>query len=99
MNLEEHLLYSDFIKADELFICDNACLISKNYIKSKALKLAKNSDNVIAETKGAIPMEKGTDFSPAAINTKCLLCPNETIGIVYNTKYLFNYEYVKMLVN
>lgn len=96
-NLEEFLLYEDFIRADDNFISNGHFIISKKYIKSKALKIAKNTDNIWEECKETIPYEKGNDFDCTSTGTECRLYQDETIGIVYNDLYKFDYEYVAMI--
>ena len=96
-NLEEFLLYEDCIRADDNFISNGVFMISKKYIKSKALKIAKNMDNIWEELKETIPSEKGNVFDCTSIGTECRLYEGETIGIVYNDLYKFDYEYVAMI--
>ena len=98
MKLEEYLLTCDFIKADDNYISDGAFAISKEYIKSKILKIAKNTDDLFAECVETVPFEKGEEFDCISIGTKCELWKAEKIGIYYNDKYLFDYNYIKMLI-
>lgn len=98
MNLEEFFLKEDFIKADDKYISNGACAIRKDYIKSKALKIAKNTDDLFAECKETVPFERGIDFDCTSIGTKCMLGAKETLEIYYNEMYGFDYKYVKMLI-
>ena len=98
MNLEEYFLKQDFIMADDKYIADTACLISKEYIKSKALKIAKNTDDIFKECNETVPYERGEDFDCTSVGTNCKLLKDWTIGICYNERYFFDYKYVSMLI-
>lgn len=96
-DLEEHLLYSDFIKADDKYISDGYFAISKEYVKSKALQICKNSENIFAEMERTVPFEQGKEFFCFELGTECKLLAHEKIGIIYNENYKFDYEYVRMI--
>lgn len=96
--LEKSFLNSDFIRADDKYIGNSYCLISKDYIYSKALKDVKNTDNIFNECKDKVPFGKGEDYDCTSIGTKCILNPHYEICILYNNKYGFSYRYIKMLI-
>ena len=43
-----------------------------------------------------IPYEKGEHFYIETGN-KCVLLPQETIGVVYNDRFAFDYKYIQMI--
>lgn len=97
-NLEECLLYADFIRADDNYISNGHFIISKECLRSGALRLVKNTENIWADCDETVPYEQGRDFDCTSIGTECVLLPDETIGIKYNDLYYFDYEYVRMLL-
>ena len=97
MNLfEEYLMNAKYVLADDNYIADVNCMISKRYIISKVLNKFKNIDNIFSMSCNTIPYEKGKDFF-IETGTECVLLPKETIGVVYNDRFAFDYKYIKMI--
>lgn len=97
-NLEEYLLETDCILADDKFISDGFFMIKKDYLKSKALRCCKNKDNLFDLSGDIIPFERGIEYDCTSVGIRCELLPHNEIGIYYNEKYCFNYDKVKMLI-
>lgn len=97
-NIEELLLNADCIEADDKYISNGHFIISKKYIQSEALRKLKTVTDIFSHAgcNGTVPFERGGDF-PINVGTKCELFPDNTIGICYNERFGFNYEYVKVL--
>ena len=58
MNLEEFLLTEERW-ADDKYVTNGACLISKEYLNSIVFKIAKNEENIFEKCKETVPLEKG----------------------------------------
>lgn len=97
MKIEEMLLTSDLVRADNKYISNGYFLIDKKYIKSKALGQICNSANLFDECEKTVPFEKGREFL-IEVGTKCKLGFNYRIDIIYNDKYSFDYEKVKAFI-
>lgn len=98
-NLEECLLNADFIMADDNYISNGHFIISKGCLRSDALRLVKNTDNIWAECDKVVPFEQGQDFDCTSVGTECVLLSHGIIGIKYNDLYFFDYEYISMLLH
>ena len=96
MNLEEFLLTEEIL-ADDKYVTNGACLISKEYLNSIVFKIAKNEENIFKKCKETVPLEKGKLF-PIQEGTK-LEIQGYKIALPYNTEYSFDYEYIQMILD
>ena len=90
--IEERLLNSDFIKADDNYISDGIILVNKKFISNKFLKEYKTDNKNIMKD---IPYEKGEEicFNKGSY---CKLSGNYKISIVIDEYNSADYDIVKL---
>ena len=91
-DLEQYLIESDKVKADDEYISDGIIVIHKNFIKNKILKSFKNTDkNILSD----VPFDKGEEVS-IGYGTHAKLGLGNRILIDINSEW-FDYEFIKKL--